>query len=254
MSAQPKESIVLTGASAFDGTFRNPLSPDRFLAVAREDAPVPEEQAFPAIILLGRDDIFRSGLELLLRQAGLPVSGIASDRLQTQAILAEHPQALILADTAFNPAGCVLELSDLSNRHPRCRILVLGRQDEIIHAPRFLKSGVRGYIMADRPVPELLRAVQTVAEGEIYVSQPLQNHLNHARFSERSPEIAELLTSRELELFLLYGKGFRNAEIAGQTNLSIKTVDSYRQRIKQKLRLRNASEFTRMAIRFANHS
>lgn len=210
--------------------------------------------ALTRVLLLGREDLLRAGLALLLESNGFPVCGAAQERAELYALLNAAPEALVIVNADENPAGCALEIADMTARFPRCRILVLSRLDEIIHAPRLLKAGARGYIMADRSPEELVRAAQTVAEGGLSVSDALQSHLNRASFSDRSPEIADLLTTREMELFLLYGKGYRNAEIAALTNISIKTVDSYRQRIKQKLNLRNASEFTRLAIRYCNQS
>lgn len=206
------------------------------------------------LFLLGPDDMMRAGLELLLRRYGYAPAGIFSDRPELLAALAKRPDPLLILNPEYHPAGSVLEVADLISRFPECRLLLVTRLDEIIYGPRFFKAGVKGFLSVGATAPEFLRAIQTVAAGGIAVSARLQNHLNRAALSDRSPEIADLLTTREMELFLLYGKGYRNAEIAGLTNISIKTVDSYRQRIKQKLNLRNASEFTRLAIRYSNQS
>jgi len=132
---------------------------------------------------------------------------------------------------------------------PTLRILVLSMHDEALFAARALRAGARGYIMKQEAIGGLIRAMRTVLGGQVYVSE-MMNRTSFQRSGESWATRAacpEDLSERELTVFELIGRGNSTAAIAGQLEVSIKTVETYRATIRTKLNLRTAAELVRFA-------
>lgn len=125
-------------------------------------------------------------------------------------------------------------------------ILVVSRQSEIACAERCLIAGANGYLNPSTNLKELETAVEQVSAGEIYLSQRMQNRLLTGK-GNRTGSIGGL-TSRELDVFHLLGRGKSTREIAGVLELSVKTVETYREKLKQKLKFRSSHELIRFAL------
>ena len=135
----------------------------------------------------------------------------------------------------------------------KAHVLVLTMHDELFYAERSLRAGARGYVMKGESTDEVLEAIRQVLKGEVYVSEHLQSVLvqRAADPSPNSPSSAvESLSDRELEVFELVGRGQPTREIAKQLSVSVKTVETHRHRIKEKLGLSSGTQMVRYAIRW----
>lgn len=158
---------------------------------------------------------------------------------------------LAIVDLAL-AAGSGLELiSTLSTSHPTLPILVLSMHDERLYAERALQAGASGYIMKHRAPHDLVDAVRRVWSGKTYLSTEMSERVLAAATGRRSTAAAaslfDSLTNREREVYALIGRGLGTGDIAAQLHLSVKTIESHRARIKEKLGLRTSTELVRSA-------
>lgn len=160
---------------------------------------------------------------------------------------------LIIVDVSL-PGMSGLELvKHVISQKPNQKILVVSRHDESLYAERVIRAGAKGYVMKLEVGEVLLKAVRKVLNGGIYVSEEVSERLlmGMARGQKDVMESPiEKLSDRELEVFELTGKGNSTREIAEKLHLSVKTVESYRARIKTKLNLENATELMVHAVKW----
>src|ERR1044071_3085455 len=152
------------------------------------------------------------------------------------------------------PKGHGLELiKDLKNLHPDLPLLVFTMHDENLFAERALRAGARGYVMKQEPPERLLAAVRTVLNGEYFLSDKASSTFLHTFFRHSSentgPPIGGL-TDRELEVFELIGQGVGTRSIADRLGRSVKTIETHRARIMEKLSLKSAAELVVRASRW----
>jgi DNA-binding NarL/FixJ family response regulator len=135
-------------------------------------------------------------------------------------------------------------LKDLKAQGIDLKILVLSMHDEDLYAERSLRAGAQGYISKNEASKEVVKALRSVLDGEIYVSQRMNAKLLSRMTQKRSTVLVgmETLADRELEVFQLLGRGKSTKEIADSLHLGESTVETYRARIKDKLQLRSAAE------------
>ena len=138
-------------------------------------------------------------------------------------------------------------------RRPRIAILVLSAHDETYYADRVLRAGAKGYISKTEPTRKIVAALRCVLQGRVYLSRASAQCLINRRVGELAPcgvRPMESLSSRELEVFTMIGRGLGTRRIGGLLHLSPKTIQGYCGRIKDKLRLCDANELMREAIRW----
>jgi len=198
--------------------------------------------------------IVRQGLALLInRESDLTVCGEAEDaQTAMQAVATVKPDILVVDISLNGPDGLDL-LKDVRMRHPELPVLILSMHDESIYAERALRAGAQGYIMKQEATEKVLVALRRILSGEIYVSERIANRMLQRYIGSRSigrPSSIADLTDRELEVFRLMGQGVETRKIAEMLNLSLKTVQAYCARIKEKLSLNNATELLREAVRW----
>ena len=160
---------------------------------------------------------------------------------------------LILIDVSLPGMGGLELVKHVLSRKEDQKILVVSRHDESLYAERVIRAGAKGYVMKVEAGEVLLKAVRKVLNGGIYVSEKVSERLlmGMARGQQEVMESPmEKLSDRELEVFELTGKGNSTREIAEKLHLSIKTVESYRARIKTKLNLENATELMVHAVKW----
>ncbi len=135
--------------------------------------------------------------------------------------------------------------------HPQLPILVLSMHDETIYAERMLSAGANGYIMKQAASEQFLIALRRVLDGNIYVSEAVGNNMIQ-KFAAGGAYISanpiDRLSNRELQILHMIGKGMSTRESAHSLNLSIKTVESHRQRIKRKLNLNTGTQLVQYAV------
>jgi DNA-binding NarL/FixJ family response regulator len=204
------------------------------------------------VLIVDDHPIVRQGLRRIMQfEEDLIVCGETGTATEaTAAILELNPDVLICDINQKQTDG--IELVRYAHaHHPQLPILVLSTQDEAMYAERMLAMGANGYISKQATSEELLASLRRVLEGNIYVSQAVGSNMIHQYAnagSYTSADPLDRLSRRELQILCLIGKGIGTREAADSLNLSVKTVESHRQRIKRKLNLTTAAQLLRFAV------
>jgi len=206
------------------------------------------------IMIVDDHPLMRKGLAMTLEvESDLRVCSQAEDAEQALELIRGEKLDLAIVDISL-PGMSGLDLI----KHFRMiasgmAILVVSRHEETLYAERAIRAGARGYVMKLEAGMVIVKAVRRVLSGGIFVSEEINERLlmgiagGHRQFAQ-SP--MEVLSDRELEVFELTGRGLGTREIAERLHLSIKTVESYRARIKSKLNLGNAAELMQHAVQW----
>jgi len=206
------------------------------------------------IFLVDDHPLVREWLATLLRlQPGLEVSGQAEDASSGLAAMIADPPDMAIVDLSLKTSSGLDLIKDLTEHLPGIQIIVLSMHEEVFYAERALRAGARGYVMKRESTDSMVEAIRTVQAGRVYANAQLL-----ARLAERmvgstataSPGNVETLSDRELDVFRRLGEGESTRRIAGELHLSIKTVQAYCARIKEKLRLASGAELVREAVRW----
>ncbi len=206
------------------------------------------------ILIVDDHPLMRKGLALSLNaEIDLTVCGQAASAEEALDALEELDPDLAIVDISL-PGMSGLELiKHMQALRPEIRTLVVSRHDEALYAERAIRAGARGYVMKLEAGERIVKAVRRVLGGGIYVSEEINERLLLGLAAGR-PKMAEspleLLSDRELEVFELTGRGRGTREIAERLYLSVKTVESYRARIKDKLNLKTAAELMQHAVQW----
>jgi DNA-binding NarL/FixJ family response regulator len=207
-----------------------------------------------SFLVLDDHPVFRQGLGALIRsderyevfaEVGTPEEALAA--------LERGVPDIALVDISLPGHNGLDLVKTLKAAHPEMQVLIISMHDEVVYAERALKAGARGYVMKQEAASVVLDAIKTVLSGKIYVSAAMRDRLLETMFNRReSAEAAsvERLSDRELEVLELIGQGYGAAETAKALNLSVKTVNAYRDHIKIKLRLDGAGELRRFAVKW----
>jgi DNA-binding NarL/FixJ family response regulator len=212
------------------------------------------------LFLVDDHPVTNDGLAQLVNfQADLSVCGQATSAAAAIAGIEKLQPDLAVVDLSLGRSSGVELMKQLTTRLPGLSILVLSVHDEDLYAPRALRAGARGYVMKQAPTSEVMTAIRAVLAGEIYLSEPMRTRLleKQTRQSWRraaGPNRTELdsLSDRELEVFELLGQGHTTRGIASCLHLSVSTVEAHRAHIKEKLKLRNATQLVRRAVEWIN--
>ncbi len=196
-------------------------------------------------------------IELIDREPDLVVSGEAEDRHGALEIIAAVAPALAIIDlTLKNSLGIEL-IKDLQTRHPAVKILVVSMQDELIYAERCIRAGAHGYITKQEASRDVMTAIRHVLAGKIFLSETATSQLLTRSLGRPATSNFEfsitLLADRELQVFELIGKGHSTRQIADLLTLDVKTIETYRARIKEKLALKDAPGLLQRAIAWVHH-
>jgi len=191
---------------------------------------------------------------LINQQKDLAVCGTAGEyRAALQAINVARPEIVVVDISLGGKSGIDL-IKDLKAVHPGILAIVFSMHDESLYAARALASGARGYIMKSEPPEKIVEGIRQMLAGKIVLSEPMRDRLMSQMVGDKAvTAIASPLASlsdRELTVFELIGQGLGSSQIARKISLSIHTVQSYRERIKEKLNLRHAVELIQHAVQW----
>ncbi len=206
------------------------------------------------VLVVDDHPIVRQGLtQLINREGDLLVCGEADGTASAlQAIETLRPDVVVADLSLQGPDGLEL-LKNLRGRDVAVPVVILSMHDESLYAERALRAGARAYLMKQEATETVLVAIRRVLAGEIYLSDRMASRLLR-QFVRQSPSSGaspvDLLSDRELEVFGLIGRGKGTRQIAEELHLSIKTVESYRAHIKDKLEIATASELVRHAVQW----
>ncbi len=206
------------------------------------------------IFLVDDHPLVRHGLAALInQQLDLHVCGEAGDPATALTGITASKPHLALVDLSLKSSSGLELVKDLAIQHPKLPVLVLSMYDETIYADRAIRAGASGYVMKRETADDLLVAIRRVIGGGVFVSDramaAMVAKMGPAR-RVRSESIVEQLSDRELEVFRLMGAGKSTAQIADAMHVSIKTIQAYHARIKDKLGLQTATELLRAAVRW----
>lgn len=216
------------------------------------------------IAIIDDHPIVRYGIgQLINEEKDLSCCAEAGDTVKGSEIIKNARPDLAIIDLSLNGVNAIDFIKSLSTRYPKLPILVISIHDENLYAERVLRAGAKGYIMKQEATEKVIEAIRKILNGELYISEEVSINLINKFYTKSRPGTVkttpklrpvELLSDRELEVFRLTGKGFGVKEIAQSLNLSVRTIETYRQKAKQKLNLKSTSELTKYAIEMAGQS
>ena len=206
------------------------------------------------VLLVDDHPLVREGLvNLISQQADLQICGEAVNELQALEIIRTvQPHVAIVDISLENGSGLEL-IKSIKAMFPAVTVLVLSMHDESLYAERALRAGARGYVMKREAAKKVIQALRCVLAGQLYVSDKIAALMAEKFVGGRPAATAspiEQLSNRELEVFQLLGLGHNTRQIADHLHVGFKTVQAYCARIKEKLKLANATELLREAIRW----
>jgi len=190
---------------------------------------------------------------LIHQQSDLVVCGEAETAAEALDSINKTKPNIAIIDLSLKSGSGIELIKNLRKLQPTVAVIVLSMHEESLYAERAVRAGARAYIMKRETAKKVISAIRQVLEGKLYLSEQLT-----AQFAEKflegtnpsdKPAISRL-SDRELEVFQLLGQGYETRQIAESLHVSMKTVQAFCARIKEKLRLASATELLREAIRW----
>ncbi len=192
--------------------------------------------------------IFRQGLLKLLQSAeGITVAGEAGDGKEALAMIAKESPDIAVLDISMPGLSGIEIAQELQIRGSGAKVICLTMHNDVLTAKKALTSGVSGYILKDDAFEDLLYAIKAVSTGGKFISPSISDKILHP-----SPiKVVEknILTEREREILKLIASGLTNKKIADKLSISVKTVETHRARILQKLDFHTTAELVKYAIK-----
>jgi DNA-binding NarL/FixJ family response regulator len=202
------------------------------------------------VMVVDDHPFFRTGIvQWLNQQDQLTSCGEAGSVAEARSRIAELRPEVILMDLRLGDGDGLDLIRELTESHPQTRIIALSQFDEDAYAHRALRAGARGYLMKSEATETVLAAIQATLRGETYVSRRASARLMQNLFPDpasSAPELARL-SDREMQVFQLLGSGSSTRGIAERLKISPKTVETYREHLKEKLRLPDGAALLRAA-------
>lgn len=202
------------------------------------------------VLIVEDHPLLRSGLRLLIGQMPeLEVVGETGSKAEALALWRQHAPDLVVLDLHLADGNGFEVMREAPTGSPSPKILVISSDATPSTIRATIKAGVQGYFLKTEPVAELTSAIRTIVEGKMYLSSSvLPIVVGRSSDSQTVPGL-EVLSPRELEVLRLLAQGLRTKEVAVQLNVSVKTAETFRRRLVQKLHLSSIAELTRYAIR-----
>ena len=218
--------------------------------------PTPRRNGRSRVLLIDDHAILRQGLAQLINQEpDMMVCGEAEEAPKGFELTGTLKPDVAVVDISLKGGNGLELVKNLKASYPELPILVLSMHDESLYAERVLRAGSLGYIMKEEAAESVLTAIRKVLKGEVVLSEKMQARLLHQLVNGRlkhgnSP--IDTLSDRELEVFRMIGDGRSTRQIAEELHLSVRTVEAYREYIKEKLNLKNATELVQHAFQWVH--
>jgi two-component system response regulator NreC len=199
------------------------------------------------VVLADNHALVRQGLKALLEREGFQVAGEASDGQELLRLVANISPEIAILDISMPILNGIDAARELQKSSPTKTIL-LTRHDEDQYVTEALRAGVKGYVLKNQAATDLVHAIREVCRGGIYLSPSISGAIVGA-FLSKTDLPADPLTSRERQVLQLVGEGKSTKEVAALLGISIKTAESHRTRLMQKLDIHETASLVRYAIR-----
>lgn len=197
----------------------------------------------------------REGLSVRISlQKDMEVCGEAEDIADAMQLVRTVCPDVIIVDIQLKKGDGLDLVKRIIARDSSARIVVWSMYPDKLYAQRALNAGAMGYINKERSTGRIVEAIRRVRDGKVYVSEEMADELLRYAIGGGKPKQnspVESLSNRELEVFRLIGQGLNSAQLAENLHLSRHTIDTHKQRIKEKLHLATAAELTQAAVRWA---
>src|SRR6266436_6247663 len=224
---------------------------------------VGEQPAKIRILVLDEQPLLRHGISAYLNsQPDMMVCGEGGSVSDARSKVAECQPQFVVTALRLGAGDSLKLIKELKTQNPGLCVLVYSAFEESVFAERAMRAGASGYVMKQAPSEKLAIAVREIMKGGIYVSRELalrafRKTLQRPRKDNhtlRSGNCLEELSNREMHIFQLLGSGLGTRQIAASLNLSVKTIESHRENIKHKLRLRSGEEVRERAAKWVEQS
>lgn len=206
------------------------------------------------ILIVDDHPLVRSGLRVLIDdEPDLQVCGEAADADEAIRVLDARKPDLVIIDLSLKGSSGLELIKRIKSRAPDVKMLVSSMHDESLYAERVLNAGALGYINKQEAMEKVIEAIRGILQGRVFLSSAMSNRfLQRLTKDQKSQEQSAVgsLSDRELQVFELIGRGLATSAIAGQLHLSVKTVETHREKIKSKLKLTTATELTKHAVQW----
>lgn len=203
------------------------------------------------ILLVDDHAVVRFGIaQLINRQSDLVVCGEEEDARKALDTITRLKPELVIADLSLKDSSGLELIRNIKAQFPTLPILVVSIHDETVYAEIAFRAGALGYLMKQEALEKIVTAIRRVLTGSVYVSDALGAKMLQQQVrgnSDVQQPAIKSLSDREVEVFHLIGQWKKTKEIASELHLSVKTVEYYREQIKRKLNLKDASELTQYA-------
>ena len=201
------------------------------------------------IVLIDDHAVVRAGVRRLLEQESLfELIGEAESGEKAYQIFGELKPDVMVMDLSMPGMGGLEAIRRILMRHEKAKILVLSMHEDLSFANQALKLGAKGYLTKNTLADDLVKSIQTVSKGDVFLSDEIAKKMAMQSISGNQDPIHEL-SAREFEIFRLLAEGLDIDAIATTLNISSKTVSNYQTMIKQKLNINSPVELIRYAIK-----
>lgn len=211
-----------------------------------------------SVLIVDDHPFVRTGIrDFLQREKDFFICSEAGSRTEALSYCEKQLPDVALIDLSLGKESGLDLIKDMSVRFPSVKMLVLSMQDEMLYAERVLRAGASGYISKNSHPAELISAVRCILNGEVYASaavqQKIMKSVRHTGGSQAIDPV-HTLSDRELAVFEQIGRGRTTSEIAEAMGLSVKTIETYRARIKTKLELQTSPQLVQRAVQWGLES
>ena len=206
------------------------------------------------IMMVDDHPIVREGMmQFLNAQPDLHLCCEAGDGQQALALISSCAPALVIVDIALKHESGLDLIRALRRGHPHIALLAMSQHDESIFAEHALKAGADGYLMKQEATANILLAIRRVLNGNVSLSDAMHSQISRRLIAHRTayPSAIAGLSEREFEVLHLLGLGFSTRQIAEKLNRSVKTIETHRARLKEKLNLDSGNELVHFAVQMS---
>ncbi len=209
------------------------------------------------VLIVDDHPIVREGLaDLINKEEDIVVCDWAGNIPQTIKAIKDLKPDVVTVDISLGDISGLELIKQIKTNFPGLPILALSMHQESFYAERAIRAGAKGYITKQEATKKVIMAIREVLTGKLYLSEKMKEQLIYSLVGGNNSDVltspADCLTDREMEVFILLGQGRQTRQIAEQLCLSVKTIETYRSRIKDKLHLKSGSELLRCAFQWVN--